>query len=131
MADDYRAIKEAAAANRSFYSAFEALDIDAMGRVWSPTDRVKCVHPGWEMLVGREPVMASWRAIFQNTAAIRFELVDLSIEILGSVAWITNIEEIRIGSEGEGRAAALATNLFEETDGAWRMVLHHASPLAR
>ena len=71
MADQYQAIKEAAAANRGFYLAFEAFDLQAMERVWLPDDRVKCVHPGWELLSGFEAIMASWRAIFQNTEAIR------------------------------------------------------------
>ena len=130
MDDAYRAIKGAAAANRAFYAAFEAFDLEAMERLWSKDDRVKCVHPGWELLMGHAAVMASWRAIFQNTDAIRFELVDLSVELLGEVAWVTNVEQIRVGPQGEGQAAALATNLFELDAGEWRMVLHHASPLS-
>ena len=35
------------AANRAFYAAFEARDIDALSDVWEHSDRSTCVHPGW------------------------------------------------------------------------------------
>ena len=53
-------------ANDAFYAAFRAQDLVAMDILWSRDARVLCVHPGWEPLEGRELVMRSWRAIFEN-----------------------------------------------------------------
>src|SRR5438132_14251965 len=34
-------------ANRAFYGAFEARDLEAMGHVWERSGRVTVTHPGW------------------------------------------------------------------------------------
>jgi ketosteroid isomerase-like protein len=131
-APDYLPSKEAARANRAFYKAFEKLDMDAMRGVWLDDPFVKCIHPGGEVLIGPERVLASWAAIFRSTRKIRFEIADLSIEIVGDMAWATGIERIRSSTEqGLVQSEAAATNLFVKRDDGWRMVLHHASPIAR
>jgi ketosteroid isomerase-like protein len=132
VADPYTAQKEAARANRRFYEAFERLDFEAMRALWLDDDRIQCVHPGWARLAGRERVHASWRAIFENTTAIEFELSDLSLEIAGDFAWAGCVERIRSVAGGEDIvAAAVATNLYERRAGEWKLVLHHASPILR
>jgi ketosteroid isomerase-like protein len=129
---DYDATKEVARANRAFYRAFEKRDLDAMRAVWLDDESIKCVHPGWPLLSGFARVMDSWGAIFENTQWIRFELADLDVRVVGGIAWVTNVERMRMREEGGERTAeALATNLFIVRDDAWRMVLHHASPIAR
>jgi len=130
--NEYSATKQLARANRAFYEAFEALDLDAMAAVWATDAVVRCVHPGASMLHGRERVLASWRDIFQATDAIRFELVDLEMELHGELACVHLVERITTTAEGaEQVGEAVATNLFARQDGAWRLLLHHASPLAR
>lgn len=128
---DYSSSKEAARANREFYRAFERLDLPAMRAVWLDDDRIQCVHPAGERLIGRERVLASWEAIFRATEAIRFELADLTIEITGDFAWASAIERIRPGKESGPISEAVATNLFVRRDQAWKLLLHHASPIAR
>jgi ketosteroid isomerase-like protein len=123
--------KGAARANRDFYRAFERLDFEAMRAVWLDDDRIQCVHPASERLVGRERVLGSWAAIFRATDAIAFELEDLSIEIVGDFAWASAIERIRPGRGGEPASEAVATNLFVRRADGWKLVLHHASPIAR
>lgn len=123
--------KEAARANREFYRAFERLDFEAMRAVWLDDDRIQCVHPAGERLVGRERVLGSWQAIFRATEAIQFELADLSIEIVGDLAWASAIERIRVPSVESQASEAVATNLFVRTPAGWKLVLHHASPIAR
>jgi SnoaL-like protein len=39
--------------NAKFYHAFEVLSIDMMDNLWKHDENVICVHPGWELLVGR------------------------------------------------------------------------------
>ena len=130
--DAYVTTKELARANRAFYEAFEALDIEAMARVWLDDPVARCVHPGASMIHGYERVLATWKAIFEATEAIRFELVDLEMELYGEVASVHLVERITATNDGaEQVGEAVATNLFGRRDGAWRLVLHHASPLAR
>ena len=115
-------------ANARFYHAFEALDIAEMERVWAHGSHVKCVHPGWPLLVGWEAVRESWDAIFTNTAEMRFTLSSVSAGVGGELGWVTCTENIL--SEVNGRVsvtAILATNLFERDGEAWRMIHHHAS----
>jgi ketosteroid isomerase-like protein len=115
-------------ANARFYRAFEALDIGEMDRVWAHGRHVKCVHPGWPLLVGWEAVRESWATIFTNTAEMRFTLSNVSAGGGDELAWVTCTENIL--SEVNGRVsvtAILATNLFEHDGGEWRMIHHHAS----
>ena len=39
-------------ANAAFYRAFESLDVKRMEEVWLRAPYIKCVHPGWGLLVG-------------------------------------------------------------------------------
>lgn len=149
-APDYDAQKDVARANREFYRAFERLDLAAMRAAWLDDERIQCIHPGAEALVGPGRVHAAWEAIFQSTTWIRFELADVSVQVFGDIAWVHAIERIHSRADApSGQAAetsdepsvrntlvaeAVATNLFVKdraSDGGWKLLLHHASPLAR
>jgi ketosteroid isomerase-like protein len=115
-------------ANARFYRAFETLDIHEMDRVWAHGPHVKCIHPGWPLLVGWTAVRASWETIFANTAEMSFTLSDVQVVSGADMAWVTCTENIL--SEVGGRVSVtsvLATNLFERGTEGWRMVHHHAS----
>src|SRR6185312_7096303 len=56
------------AANDSFYRAFNQRDLEAMDMLWSHSSEITCIHPGWNLLSGREDVMESWEAIMSNPA---------------------------------------------------------------
>jgi ketosteroid isomerase-like protein len=121
-------VSEVEQANARFYQAFETLDLARMERVWSHAEHVKCVHPGWPILVGWDAVRSSWATIFENTAEMRFTLSDVRASACGELAWVTCTENIF--SEVHGRLAVtsvLATNLFERGPDGWRLVHHHAS----
>jgi len=116
------------AANARFYRAFETLDIQAMDRVWAHGEHVKCVHPGWPLLVGWSAVRASWETIFANTAEMSFTLSSVDVVAGAALAWVTCTENIL--SEVRGRVtvtSVLATNVFEHDAQDWRLVHHHAS----
>ncbi|MGH7277825.1 MAG: nuclear transport factor 2 family protein [Candidatus Rokuibacteriota bacterium] len=115
-------------ANARFYRAFEALDLAEMDAVWAHGDDVKCVHPGWPLLVGWAAVRASWEGIFAGTTEMRFTISDLHIVAAADIGWVTCTENIL--SETGGRLAVtsiLATNLFERGPDGWRIIHHHAS----
>ncbi len=120
--------QEVAKANESFYRAFESLDIKRMESVWDRDDAIQCGHPGWRILRGWQPVMESWRAIFENTPQIRFLLTDVTVEVRGGLAWVTLYENLNSSLEGQNVAATiLTTNIFRKGPDGWRMIHHHGS----
>jgi ketosteroid isomerase-like protein len=115
--------REVLDANAAFYAAFDRRDAEAMDALWAREAPVACLHPGWEPLLGREAVVASWRRILLGGGAppeIRCE--HPLAHVAGDSAWVL-CAEIVPGGE------LAATNLFVRERGAWRMVHHHASPL--
>jgi ketosteroid isomerase-like protein len=121
-------LEEVEQANARFYRAFETLDLGQMEAVWAHGEYVKCVHPGWPLLIGWEAVRSSWQAIFESAAEMRFTIGEVLAEVMGDLAWVTCTENIL--SEVRGRVtvtSVLATNIFERGDGGWRLIHHHAS----
>jgi ketosteroid isomerase-like protein len=130
--NDYAAQKAAARANQAFYRAIEKADLSAMREIWLDSERVRCIHPGWGLLVGAQQVMASWEAIFRSPERLRFEVADLAVEVHGGRAQATALERIHASADGRSSTSeAVATNLYELHEGSWRMTLHHASPVMR
>ena len=128
MAGDDPDVNTVKAANLRFYEAFGSLDIDLMERVWETSDRVLCIHPGWQLLMGWEEVRKSWERIFYNTTLMHFTITGAQVIIQGDSTWVSCIENIT--SVVDARATNLAvqaTNIFVRGEGGWRMVHHHAS----
>ena len=134
--------REVRDANDRFYRALNDLDLGGMDRIWSHASFVRCVHPGWELIVGWEAVRASWEGIFQGSSggpSHSVETADVSVHIAAEFGWVSCIERITFsrlpGRSGGGSSASLAvaTNLFQRSTGGeevgWRMILHHASLL--
>ena len=118
------------AANEAFYRAFETLNVKEMEKVWLQADHIKCVHPSWPLLCGWDPIMSSWERIFTSAQSMRFSLSDVRLEVSGTLGWAVLIENLDThGPDGVSRSQILTTNLFEQHDGQWLMVHHHASPI--
>jgi uncharacterized protein (TIGR02246 family) len=117
-------------ANLKFYFALESLDVDLMDEVWATDASATCVHPGQVRLAGWENIRASWERIFRNTTYMRIDVSEVSVEVQGTIAWVTCLESITSASnETMSRAQAYATNIFVFEDDRWLLVLHHASIL--
>ena len=116
------AVDAAMAANEAFYDAFNQKDIDAMAAVWAESDDVSCVHPGWNLLLGREAVLESWRNILTNPAQPRIVMGGASVKLRGAVAII-------ICRELVGGSPLVATNVFILQDEAWKLLHHHSGPV--
>ena len=114
------------AANRAFYAAHEARDLDAMGTVWSHGNDTVCVHPGWPILRGWEQIEESWRRIFDGPGRNQFILTNDVVEIGDGTAWVT-LEE-NLVDRGDTQAIA-ATNVFVHGPNGWKLVAHHGSPV--
>jgi ketosteroid isomerase-like protein len=115
-------------ANQAFYDAFEAGDLDAMSDVWEHSDRVVCTHPGWATLRGWAAVSGSWFALFHNGQHLQFIVTAQHAQVLGDTAVVTCDENL-LGQGASGTVAAL--NLFVRDSGAWKLLAHHGSPVAR
>ena len=122
------------AANAEFYRAFEALSIEAMDAIWSHSDDVRCVHPGWQSLSGWDEVRKSWAAIFESatqaSAYMELDITDAQLWMSGDMAGVFCHENILSFRDGEQiRSLMLATNIFRLEQGRWLMVQHHGSPV--
>lgn len=115
------------AANKAFYAAFEARDLDAMSLLWEHSDRIVCTHPGWASLRGWGQVAASFFALFQNSQHLQFILTKEKAEVAGGVGWVTVDENIL---QTDSATTVSALNLFvRDKEGDWVLVAHHASPV--
>jgi ketosteroid isomerase-like protein len=111
------------AMNEEFYSSFNRKDGDAMDAVWAQRDDVSCIHPGWNVLRGREPVVDSWRAILGNPNQPRIVIGGAEVTMLGDAAVVV-CRELVAGSP------LAATNVFVREDGAWRLMHHQSGPVS-
>lgn len=117
-----------AEAESAFYDAFARLDLALMSAVWVEGPRAACIHPGGDLLRGKEAVMQSWHEIFSGSGPPRIEhrLID-SFEC-GDL--VVRLVEERIRPRGSGESQinrVIATNVYQRTQGAWRLLEHHGS----
>ncbi len=110
-------------ANDSFYQAFAGRDVDRMEEVWARRAPVACVHPGWQPLMGRDAVMASWRGILRGPGAPDITCTEAICHVVGDGAFVVCIERLDGGT-------LVATNVFIREDGAWRIIHHQAGAIA-
>lgn len=122
MSDSLTDIDAVLNANLDFYRAFNERSMKTMEALWSSTAPILCIHPGWNALAGREPVIQSWRAILANPDAPRVMCHDDRAFLYGDLAIVQCEEELESGH-------LVATNMFVREGGAWKMIHHQASPL--
>jgi ketosteroid isomerase-like protein len=119
---------ELLAANRRYYEAFEANDLDAMSAVWERSSRAICTHPGWATLEGWGQVASSYFALFQGGNHTQFVLTRERVHVAGDAAWVS-LDENLLGDQGGVTVATI--NIFVRgAGGGWRMVCHHGSVVA-
>lgn len=101
--------------------------MDGLSDLWEHSERVVCTHPGWATLRGWGRVAASYYSIFANPQRLQFILTQPSVAVQDDVAWVVVDENLLGGAMG---ATVSAMNLFVRAAGDWKMVGHHASPVA-
>lgn len=109
-------------ANDAFYSAFRQSDYLAMENVWSRQSTIRCYHPGWPGIVGREEVLDSWYSILVLGDTPDIDVSAPTVIRHGGTAMVFCTEHL-------GQLSLIATNTFVMEDGAWRMVHHQAAHL--
>ena len=124
--------EEVLAVNRTFYTALHTLDMSLMAQVWLREDWVKCLHPGWDLLVGWDEVHRSWEEIFRSTEQMMVSISRPLVHVAGDVAWISCLENVTTAYQNDFSSALVeATNIFQRRQGRWLLVHHHTTPLAQ
>jgi ketosteroid isomerase-like protein len=115
--------------NLVFFEAFHRMDIDGIASLWSRSPYARCVHPGWEPVVGWPDIRQSWLEIFQSMKSIDFELEDVHVEVAGQTAWVNLVAHADVTTEDEDsfHTAVVASTIFEKVKDHWLIVLHHSS----
>jgi hypothetical protein len=108
-------------ANALFYSVFMDDDIAAMEEMWAQRVCVSCVHPGWNPIIGRHEVMASWRPVLAEPAIRDLRAHNPVAKVLGRTA-VVHCNEVLPYVD------LLATNIFVRGAEGWKLV-HHQSAL--
>jgi ketosteroid isomerase-like protein len=122
--------KEIQAANAEFYAALEQASVDRMSGIWLHEDWVRCVHPGWDLIVGWRRVKESWERIFESEQALKVSPSEVWVHLSGELAWVTCTEHITVFNESSfDSVQAIATNMFVNRNGRWLIAHHHASPV--
>ena len=118
-------------ANQKFYDAFNKNNIELMIDIWLNDTTSQCIHPGWDVLNGFEPIMISWQKIFLAAQDLEIKLSHLKVTTSEDLAWVTCQENLfSISSSGVQLSKVHSTNLFQKINGEWKMILHHASPVS-
>ena len=115
-------------AETAFYAALENADLDAMMAVWADDDDIVCVHPGAVRLRGVEAVRESWRRIFASGQRLSFQLQDVHRARGVMVTVHSLLERVSVAGESQPRSLVVATNVYQQTERGWRLIVHHASP---
>ena len=123
--------KNALEANQRFYDAFNKSNIELMKNIWLDDSASQCIHPGWNVLTGFESIILSWQKIFSAEQDLEIKLSHVKLTTSEKLAWVTCQENLfSISTSGVLLSKVHATNLFKQAHGEWKMVLHHASPVA-
>ena len=121
--------RELLAANDAYYRAFEKADPLAMDDIWSGGPDDICVHPGWELCLGPINVKNSFRRIFATGERLTIHLGSIRADIHGDIGRVTTVEHVYAPAHRAMVGRVACTNLFLRVEGAWKMILHHGSPI--
>ena len=110
-------------ANEAFYRAFNQKDPQAMDNLWAYSVEVGCIHPGWNVLRGRQVVVESWSAILTNPHQPKIVTGGAVATVVGEVAVVV-CRELVAGSP------LAATNIFVLEKNQWKMIHHQSGPVS-
>lgn len=110
------------AANAAFYAAFSTSNLAAMDALWSTSRDVAVFHPNWQGIKGRDAVMRSWATILNGNEVTDIRPVGARVILSGKMAMVICEEDLVA-------VRMIATNIFMDEGGTWRMVHHQATRL--
>lgn len=119
------------AANAAFYAALSGHNEAAMDPLWVHAPYAATIHPISKVpVIGWEAVRNSFADVFKQFSALTVTPGEPTIHQNGNTAWVIGTESFRAkpaGGSPEIQGNALVTNIYENQDGHWLMVDHHAS----
>ncbi len=107
--------------NEAFYAAFRERDFATMEDLWARRAPVACIHPGWQALDDRAEIMECWQAILANPGSPGIQCRNAEAFVLGEAAFVVCYEVL-------GDSVLVATNIFVQEAGAWKLAHHQAGP---
>lgn len=110
-------------ANEAFYASFNKKDTEAMDAAWASREDCTCIHPGWNVLRGRQQVIDSWNAILGNPNQPRIVVGGAEVTLIGDTG-VVICRELVAG------APLAATNVFVREAGGWKLVHHQSGPVS-
>ena len=116
------------AASKAFYAALSGTDVAAMKQVWAHTPYVVYVGPSSKSIVrGWAAVEAAWEQSFASRSR-RVSLTESYIFPDGNIAWEVGTENgtVKAKDGSERKSDNIVTNVYENQNGRWLMVSHHA-----
>ncbi|MFL5844767.1 MAG: YybH family protein [Solirubrobacteraceae bacterium] len=120
-------------ATHDFYDALNAVlggDAEPMLTLWSHADDVTYMSPFGELLVGWEPVRASWHAQAGQRLGGRVDPAELRHFDSPSLGSVVGFERGSVQIEGTTTPVDIrATSTYRLEDGRWKMIGHHTDPL--
>ena len=117
-------------AENAFYEALERADLEGMMAVWAEDEEIVCVHPGQARITGAEQVREAFRAMFVAGPNMRIRALQ-QVAISGMMVAVHSVlETIVVPGETKPRPPMVATNVYLKSAAGWRMIAHHASPVA-
>jgi ketosteroid isomerase-like protein len=123
------------AADQAFYSALTARSIDAMAAVWADKPYVISIGPRSKTMdVGSAAVKRYWAGAFDFFPQINVAKSDTRIQTDGKLAWVVGIEHAVLQPKTGGeplRFDTFVTHVFENDNGHWLLVSHHAQMIPR
>jgi ketosteroid isomerase-like protein len=126
------AVERVNAASEVFIAAIAARDIHAMEKVWAHEPYATFIGPlSTTVVVGWEGVRKAWQMRFGQFDRVTISLAESHVRTSGKTAWTVGIERVALLRK-DGKTLsfdAFVTNVFEERDGHWLMVSHHATPV--
>jgi ketosteroid isomerase-like protein len=122
------------AASQVFIAAIAARDIHAMDNVWAHEPYATFIGPlSTTVVVGWDGVRKAWEMRFGQFDRVTISLTESHVRTHGRVAWAVGIEKVQLLRKDGNVLSfdAFVTNVFEERNGRWLMVSHHATPMFR
>jgi len=122
------------AANRAYYDALSARNLDAMAVVWDLSAQAVNVAPPTRPVahVGWPAIRKNYEEFWSTLVRLTVTMDEPSIAVHGEVAWVRGIERTeRIALDGSKSGGEnYGTSIFIKRDGRWLMVFHQAAPVS-
>jgi len=119
-------------AGQVFTAAIMARNIEAMDKVWAHKPYATFIGPlSTSLVTGWEGVRKAWQMRFGQFDRVTIMPAETEAHITGKVAWTVGMEKVHLLRK-DGKTLdldAFVTNVFEDHDGRWLMVSHHATPV--